>query len=271
MTVVQVCGVAGEVSRVPSPSTAPFAFGPSLAHQDLDMNCLIDAETGELSGLIDFGGTVVANPALDLWLPLYGFARLGIEDQLEECLKAAGIDDEPVSWSPPADCVAGLTLPGREPDDTTVLRLRQRATLATRDEKTHYPLAVLAAQWQHRAATVLGVDDHTIDRLRDVRNAYYQEYLRTEAIEIDEVMERDEFQRLVAPPAARPAGPFEPARRRRHLAARRCRPERAGRRNGAAWRGITGGALTAGWGWKREAPIFSSPSIPRADAWWSSR
>jgi AAA domain/TrwC relaxase len=51
---------------------------------------------------------------------------------------------------------------GREPNDTTVLQLRQRATLATRDEKTHYPLAVLAAQWQHRATTVLGVDDPTV-------------------------------------------------------------------------------------------------------------
>jgi DNA-binding transcriptional MerR regulator len=31
-------------------------------------------------------------------------------------LHTAGID-EPVTWSPPADCVTGLTLPGRDPDD----------------------------------------------------------------------------------------------------------------------------------------------------------
>jgi aminoglycoside phosphotransferase (APT) family kinase protein len=72
---------------------AHFDFEPSLAHQDLDMNCLIDTRTGELSGLIDFGGMVVSNPALDLWMPLYGFARVGIEHQLSACLETAGIDD----------------------------------------------------------------------------------------------------------------------------------------------------------------------------------
>jgi HAD superfamily hydrolase (TIGR01509 family) len=39
---------------------------------------------------------------------------------------------------------------------------------------------------QARAA---GVDEQTISRQREVRNAYYQEYLRTEAIEIDGVIE----------------------------------------------------------------------------------
>lgn len=39
---------------------------------------------------------------------------------------------------------------------------------------------------QARAA---GVDEHTISRQREVRNAYYQEYLRTEAIEIEGVVE----------------------------------------------------------------------------------
>jgi HAD superfamily hydrolase (TIGR01509 family) len=39
---------------------------------------------------------------------------------------------------------------------------------------------------QARAA---GIDDHTINSLREVRNAYYQEYLRTEAIEIDGVVD----------------------------------------------------------------------------------
>jgi conjugative relaxase-like TrwC/TraI family protein len=48
---------------------------------------------------------------------------------------------------------------GREPDDATILRLRQRATLATRAAKKHYPLAVLAAHWRHRAAEVLGIND----------------------------------------------------------------------------------------------------------------
>jgi conjugative relaxase-like TrwC/TraI family protein len=48
---------------------------------------------------------------------------------------------------------------GREPDDATVLRLRQQATLDTRREKTHLPLATLADSWRARAATVLRLDD----------------------------------------------------------------------------------------------------------------
>ena len=71
---------------------ANFAFEPRLVHQDLDMNVLIDPQTGALSGVIDFGGAVVSNPALDWWLPTYGFKRLGIEDQLKPCLEEAGID-----------------------------------------------------------------------------------------------------------------------------------------------------------------------------------
>ena len=39
---------------------------------------------------------------------------------------------------------------------------------------------------QVRAA---GIDDQTISRLREARNAYYQEYLRAEAIEIEGVVE----------------------------------------------------------------------------------
>ena len=39
---------------------------------------------------------------------------------------------------------------------------------------------------QARAA---GIDEPTISRQREVRNAYYQEYLRTEAIEIEGVVE----------------------------------------------------------------------------------
>lgn len=44
-----------------------------------------------------------------------------------------------------------------------------------------------AGTWAQAKAA--GVDDRTIDRLREVRNACYQEYLRTEAIEIDGVVE----------------------------------------------------------------------------------
>ena len=38
-------------------------------------------------------------------------------------------------------------------------------------------------------ARVAGIDEQTIDRQREVRNVYYQEYLRTEAIEIEGVVE----------------------------------------------------------------------------------
>jgi aminoglycoside phosphotransferase (APT) family kinase protein len=76
---------------------ASFDFEPCLAHQDLDMNTLIDPVGGEMSGVIDFGGTVVSNPALDLWLPLFGLRHLGIEDQLSECLAAAGLTDDDVA------------------------------------------------------------------------------------------------------------------------------------------------------------------------------
>ncbi|HJQ03037.1 MAG TPA: HAD family phosphatase [Jatrophihabitans sp.] len=44
-----------------------------------------------------------------------------------------------------------------------------------------------AGSWAQAKAA--GVDDHTIDGLREVRNAYYQDYLRTEAIEIPGVVD----------------------------------------------------------------------------------
>jgi len=51
----------------------------------------------------------------------------------------------------------------------------------------HLDMSQGAGTWAQAKAA--GVDDRTIDRLREVRNAYYQEYLRTEAIEIDGVVE----------------------------------------------------------------------------------
>ena len=43
------------------------------------------------------------------------------------------------------------------------------------------------ATWAQAVAA--GIDEQTISRQREVRNAYYQEYLRTEDIEIDGVLE----------------------------------------------------------------------------------
>jgi len=50
---------------------------------------------------------------------------------------------------------------GHQPNTTTILRLRQQATLSTRPEKTLYSLAELTEQWRRRAGSVLGQDAHT--------------------------------------------------------------------------------------------------------------
>ncbi|MGI5243201.1 TniQ family protein [Dactylosporangium sp. CA-139066] len=54
-----------------------------------------------------------------------------------DLLHAAGID-EPLTWSPPADCVAGLVLPGREPDDIDL------ATAQTLLDVEHLAVATVA-------------------------------------------------------------------------------------------------------------------------------
>jgi aminoglycoside 2''-phosphotransferase len=73
---------------------ANFQFEPSLIHHDLDrQNLLIDPETGSLSGVIDWEGARVGNPAIDLWLPLIDFAQLGIADQLQDFFDAYGSFD----------------------------------------------------------------------------------------------------------------------------------------------------------------------------------
>jgi len=72
---------------------ASFAFQPVLVHTDLAVNTLIDPVTGDLRGVIDFGDAAVSSPALDLWLPAFGFDVLGIEEQRPACLREAGVDD----------------------------------------------------------------------------------------------------------------------------------------------------------------------------------
>ncbi|MDA8312129.1 MAG: relaxase domain-containing protein [Actinomycetota bacterium] len=47
---------------------------------------------------------------------------------------------------------------GRQPTNVEVLRLRQRATLETRPEKSHYSLSELTERWRERAATFVGQD-----------------------------------------------------------------------------------------------------------------
>jgi aminoglycoside phosphotransferase (APT) family kinase protein len=68
---------------------ANFDFQPRLVHNDLDrQNVIIDGETGHLTGIIDFDNVSVGKPAIDLWLPLLDFEKLGIADQLPAFLDA---------------------------------------------------------------------------------------------------------------------------------------------------------------------------------------
>ncbi len=54
-------------------------------------------------------------------------------------------------------------------------------------EQYLHDMAAGSGTWARARAA--GVDEKTIDRLRGLRDGYYQEYLRTEAIEIDGVVE----------------------------------------------------------------------------------
>lgn len=54
-------------------------------------------------------------------------------------------------------------------------------------DKGQYLLDMSQGAGTWAQAKAAGVDDRTIGRLRKARNAYYQQYLRTEAIEIDGV------------------------------------------------------------------------------------
>lgn len=66
---------------------------------------------------------------------------------------------------------------------------RALAEIGVALDKDQYLLDMSQGAGTWARAQAAGVDDHTIDRLREVRNAYYQEYLRTEPIEIDGVVE----------------------------------------------------------------------------------
>jgi aminoglycoside phosphotransferase (APT) family kinase protein len=73
--------------------SAYYTSTPCFRHGDLDVNTLIDAE-GNISGLLDFGGCRIASAAIDFWLPVYGFDRLGIGEQSAACIEASGISAE---------------------------------------------------------------------------------------------------------------------------------------------------------------------------------
>jgi aminoglycoside 2''-phosphotransferase len=71
-----------------------FDYEPVFIHRDLDSNTLVDPETRELTAVIDFGDAIVGNRAFDYWLPVYGFQRLGIPEQMDACLRAAGLSPD---------------------------------------------------------------------------------------------------------------------------------------------------------------------------------
>ena len=75
---------------------------------------------------------------------------------------------------------------GHRPDQRTVLRLRQQATLSTRPDKTHWSLAELTGRWRRRADRVLGQDAASwADRLLSTSGATV--VVRAEDVGRDEV------------------------------------------------------------------------------------
>ena len=66
---------------------------------------------------------------------------------------------------------------------------RAMADIGLTLDKDQYLLDMSQGAGTWAQAKAAGIDDHTVDRLREVRNAYYQEYLLTEPIEIDGVVE----------------------------------------------------------------------------------
>jgi len=66
---------------------------------------------------------------------------------------------------------------------------RALADIGFTQDKGQYIRDMTRGQATWAQARAAGVDEQTISRQREVRNAYYQEYLRTEAIEIEGVVE----------------------------------------------------------------------------------
>ncbi len=66
---------------------------------------------------------------------------------------------------------------------------RALAEIGVALDKDQYLLDMSQGAGTWAQAKAVGVDGQTIDKLREVRNGYYQAYLRSEAIEIDGVVE----------------------------------------------------------------------------------
>jgi HAD superfamily hydrolase (TIGR01509 family) len=66
---------------------------------------------------------------------------------------------------------------------------RALADIGFTQDREHYLRDMHHGQATWAQARAAGIDEATIDRQREVRDRYYQEYLRTEAIEIDGVLD----------------------------------------------------------------------------------
>jgi HAD superfamily hydrolase (TIGR01509 family) len=97
---------------------------------------------------------------------------------------------------------------------------RALADIGVTLDKDQYLLDMTEGRGTWARARAAGVDEQTISTLREVRNAYYQDYLRTEAIEIDGVVdalaELSHHVRMAIVTTARRAD-FELIHEKRHL------------------------------------------------------
>ncbi len=81
------------LTRPISTTTPASTSSPCSCTQTSPSTPCSTRESGNLCGLIDFGDAAVSSPALDLWLPVYGFDQLGIAGQRSEFLAQAGVTE----------------------------------------------------------------------------------------------------------------------------------------------------------------------------------
>ena len=123
---------------------ANFAFEPRLVHNDLDQrNTVLDPETGDLVGLVDFGDARIGDPAADfVWLLTIGLRDLGIDGQAGALLRAydparrieelqSRIDFYYFGW-PLGDILHGLDLGDEEFVAEGIRSLNARVLFGTR-------------------------------------------------------------------------------------------------------------------------------------------
>lgn len=123
-----------------------FAFDESplvTVHGDIDdRNVLVNPETGDLSGVIDFGDAGIGSSAADFtWAYAGGFAQFGIEDQLDMLIHEGGVDEALLRerpsmvslWFPLGDILHGLVVEDNALVEDGLRRLNQAAARTFRD------------------------------------------------------------------------------------------------------------------------------------------